>query len=255
MEYGYASSPSSSPNQSLNFAFPYDTNSESSSPRSPPVSSLLTYHGSTRLIFNQMMYNSAPVPYDMLSYGNNAAYYGPQATRIPVEYTGSSTLDDRDRRRRRTSVSTKEKENVPNMHLVSTSNPFSYELELTSEWQRRRAQNRASQRAFRERKEKHVKGLEHQLEDLHDKHQDLLSSYSRQADEVSKLNARIQDLTSELEMIRSSNDMSFSELLTPEKFDAIPGSDMMYSGPEFYFDKGVMDPNSEFSLNQLDDAL
>jgi len=220
MEYGYASSPSSSPNQSLNFAFPYDTNSESSSPRSPP-----------------MMYNSAPVPYDMLSYGNNAAYYGPQATRIPVEYTGSSTLDDRDRRRRRTSVSTKEKENVPNMHL------------------RRRAQNRASQRAFRERKEKHVKGLEHQLEDLHDKHQDLLSSYSRQADEVSKLNARIQDLTSELEMIRSSNDMSFSELLTPEKFDAIPGSDMMYSGPEFYFDKGVMDPNSEFSLNQLDDAL
>jgi len=184
-----------------------------------------------------MMYNSAPVPYDMLSYSNNAAYYGPQATRIPVEYTGSSTLDDRDRRRRRTSVSTKEKENVPNMHL------------------RRRAQNRASQRAFRERKEKHVKGLEHQLEDLHDKHQDLLSSYSRQADEVSKLNARIQDLTSELEMIRSSNDMSFSELLTPEKFDAIPGSDMMYSGPEFYFDKGVMDPNSEFSLNQLDDAL
>jgi hypothetical protein len=71
----------------------------------------------------QMMYNNVPVPYDMISYGSNAAYYGPQATRIPVEYTGSSTLDDRDRRRRRTSVNAKEKETVPNMHLVSTLTP------------------------------------------------------------------------------------------------------------------------------------
>lgn len=121
--------------------------------------------------------------------------------------------------------------------------------------QRRRAQNRASQRAFRERKEKHVKGLEHQLEDLHEKHQDLLQSYSRQADEVAKLNSKIAELASEIDMLRSQSDVSFSELLTPEKFDAVPGSDMLYSGPEYYFDKGVMDENSDFSLSHLDDAL
>jgi len=216
------SSPSSSPTQNLYYSMPqaYDTTSESSSPRSPP-----------------MMFHNGPGSYDMLSYSSNpSAYYAPQAGRIPVEYTGSSTLDDRDRRRRRASVA-KDKENIPNMHL------------------RRRAQNRASQRAFRERKEKHVKGLEHQLEDLHDKHQDLLQSYSRQADEVAKLNSRIHELSSEIEMLRTQSDVSFSELLTPEKFDAVPGSDMLYSGPEYYFDKGVMESNSDFSLNHLDDAL
>jgi len=100
-----------------------------------------------------------------------------------------------------------------------------------------------------------VKGLEHQLEDLHDKHQDLLHTYTRQNNEVSKLNSRILELQSQIEMLRSSNEVSFSELLTPEKFDAVPGSDMLYSGPEYYFDKGVMDANSGYSLNHLDDAL
>jgi hypothetical protein len=121
--------------------------------------------------------------------------------------------------------------------------------------QRRRAQNRASQRAFRERKERHVKGLEHQLEDLHEKHQDLLQSYSRKADEVVKLNARIQELNSEIEALRTSSDLSFSDFLAPDKFDAVPGSDMYYSGPECYFDKNAVDRNSEFALSQLEDTL
>lgn len=44
--------------------------------------------------------------------------------KIPVEYTGSSTLDDNDRRRRRTGSTTSSKDSkeaIPNMHLVSTS--------------------------------------------------------------------------------------------------------------------------------------
>jgi len=65
------------------------------------------------------MYSNMSSSYDMVSYNNDpSAFYVPEAGRIPVEYTGSSTLDDRDRRRRRTSVA-KDKENVPNMHLVS----------------------------------------------------------------------------------------------------------------------------------------
>ena len=100
-----------------------------------------------------------------------------------------------------------------------------------------------------------MKGLEHQLEDLHDKHQDLLQSYSRQAGEVSKLNARIQELQTEIDVLRTSNDLSFGDLMTPDKFDAVPGSDMLYSGPEYYFDKGVMNGHPELHLNHLDDAL
>jgi len=124
--------------------------------------------------------------------------------------------------------------------------------------QRRRAQNRASQRAFRERKEKHVKGLEHQLEDLHEKHQDLLQSYTRQADEVTKLTARIAELNAELEALRSCADQSFSDLMSPdkfEKFDAFSGHDMLYNGPECYFDKNAVDLNSEFALHSFEDSL
>lgn len=77
--------------------------------------------------------------------------------------------------------------------------------------QRRRAQNRASQRAFRERKEKHVKLLEDQLQLLHDQHHSLLHSYSQQTMKVSELNEQIEKLTSELNFLRSS----YNELSTP----------------------------------------
>jgi AP-1-like transcription factor len=205
---------------------------------------------------NNMVFNN-PLSFEMYSYNNNpSAFYTMQHGRIPVEYTGSSTLDERDRRRRRTgsSSSSKDKEVLPNMHLVR---PVRVRLpgHLLTRPQRRRAQNRASQRAFRERKERHVKGLEHQLEDLHEKHQELLQSYSRKADEVTKLNARIQELNSEIDSLRTSSELSFSDFLTPEKFDAVPGSDMYYSGPECYFDKNAVDLNSEFALSQLEDTL
>lgn len=118
--------------------------------------------------------------------------------------------------------------------------------------QRRRAQNRASQRAFRERKEKHVKGLEHQLEDLHEKHQDLLQSYTRQADEVSKLNGRISELTSELSSLRSGQDQSFSEMLMPDKFDKF---DAFSAHDMIYFDGKAADLDSEFALHSFEDSL
>lgn len=70
-----------------------------------------------------------------------------------------------------------------------------------------------------------------------------------------KLNTRIQELNSEIDALRSSSDLSFSDFLTPDKFDAVPGSDMYYSGPECYFDKNAVDLNSEFALSHLEDTL
>lgn len=99
--------------------------------------------------------------------------------------------------------------------------------------------------------------MEHQLEDLHEKHQDLLQSYTRQADEVTKLNNRISELTTELNALRTCQDQSFSELLTEkfDKFDAFSAHDMVYNGPGCYFDKNAVDLNSEFALDSFEDSL
>ncbi|KIW94306.1 uncharacterized protein Z519_05622 [Cladophialophora bantiana CBS 173.52] len=235
MDFGFVSSPSQSPSQSLFTAGQYfDSTSEGSSPNSPHQMS-------------QMMFNNAPMQYDLFQYGATPASFYPQAqtTKIPVEYNSAAAIDQTDRRRRRSGSTSapaaKDKETIPNMHL------------------RRRAQNRASQRAFRERKEKHVKGLERQLEDLHEKHQDLLQSYTRQADEVTKLNGRIAELTAELNALRSCQDQSFSEMLMPDKFDKFDAfsthDNMLYNGPDCYFDKNAVDLNSEFALHSFEDSL
>lgn len=103
-----------------------------------------------------------------------------------------------------------------------------------------------------------MKGLEHQLEDLHEKHQDLLQSYNRQADQVSRLNSKISQLTTELNSLRNCSDQSFSEMLMPDKFDkfdAFSAHDMIYKGPEYYFDKNAVDLNSEFALHSFEDSL
>lgn len=58
-------------------------------------------------------------PYDLYPYASDAkGYFVGKQEGIKVEYTGSSSLDDRDRRRRRTSIA-KEKEALSNMHMVT----------------------------------------------------------------------------------------------------------------------------------------
>lgn len=109
MDYGFVSSPSQSPSLLYPNGQYFDSTSESSNPSSPDH-------------MNQMMFNTIPLQYDMLQYdpsGNGMYPIG----KIPVEYTGSSTLDESDRRRRRTgsTTSSKDKEAIPNMHLVCSS--------------------------------------------------------------------------------------------------------------------------------------
>lgn len=103
-----------------------------------------------------------------------------------------------------------------------------------------------------------MKGLEHQLEELHEKHQDLLQSFTKQTDEVGRLNSRITELTTELNSIRTCQDQSFSDLLITDKFDkfdAFSSTDMVYNGPDCYFDKSAVDLNSEFALHSFEDSL
>jgi len=96
---------------------------------------------------------------------------------IPVELEIEGLYEDYDRRRRKNGS----KKNVSShVHL------------------RRRAQNRASQRAFRDRKEKHMKGLEQRLGELEGRHTDLSRAYET-------LQVEYSSVKQELNRIKSNN--------------------------------------------------
>lgn len=85
---------------------------------------------------------------------------------------------------------------------------------------RRRAQNRASQRAFRERKERHVQQLEQQLAQLDSKYQTLDQSYSDLVISHHKLQEEVAQLRCELEgldLLKEQNPLESmaSSLLDP----------------------------------------
>ena len=130
MDFGFVSSPSQSPSQSLFTAGQYfDSTSECSSPNSPRVSR--TFAHDYMFLFltsfkrmSQMMFNSAPMQYDMFQYGATpSSFYAPGQTKMPVEYSSVASIDQTDRRRRRSGSTSapaaKDKETIPNMHLVS----------------------------------------------------------------------------------------------------------------------------------------
>lgn len=121
-------------------------------------------------------------------------------------------------------------------------------------YQRRRAQNCVSQRAFRERKAKYVKTLEHQLEELHEKHQSLLKSYTKQVDEVSRLNSCIAELSTELTALRQYQGLSSSDLIILnefDEFDACSLTDTIYNTDVTCHDKTLVDLNSEAAYPKM----
>jgi len=85
--------------------------------------------------------------------------------------------------------------------------------------QRRRAQNRAAQRAFRERKEKHARDLEVQLGVLNEKYIKLETSHSEISAAYEKLRKTIELLTHDddeegkLSRRRSTNAETLRKLL------------------------------------------
>lgn len=73
---------------------------------------------------------------------------------------------------------------------------------LTS--QKRRAQNRASQRAFRERKKQHVQELEHKLQKLLMRHEEIINLYTKQSMEIARLDQKLDHLALELLMCQTN---------------------------------------------------
>ena len=102
--------------------------------------------------------------------------------------------------------------------------------------QRRREQNRSSQRAYRDRKERHQRELEQQIADWRQKHQMLSKSYSKQGGEVRRLKSQIEQLTSEIAALQSGLPSLCGSLSqSPTEFDLVPffevGTPMSVSSP------------------------
>lgn len=104
-----------------------------------------------------------------------------------VEFTDLTAPVYEDRRRRK-STTMQDKQAISNMRI------------------RRRAQNRASQRAFRERKEKHVQHLEHELETLEAKHRELKESHTNLGASNDRLKQEVESLRSEIKTLKTFGD-------------------------------------------------
>lgn len=94
--------------------------------------------------------------------------------------------------------------------------------------QRRRAQNRASQRAFRDRKEKHVKEVEARLQELEGKYSDLSQSYETLQTEYVRAKQQLDKLNVE-EGARDSQSSSSprdSLFLVDGEFDGAVDQDL-----------------------------
>lgn len=84
---------------------------------------------------------------------------------------------------------------------------------------RRRAQNRAAQRAYRGRKELVRQELEAEVKQWQDRHQALRESYQQQAQELRRLKEQAEELLERLSTIR---DLSPTEGFLSSDFDLFP---------------------------------
>lgn len=127
MEFnGYVSSPSASPNNTIfSRGLSIDSTSDTSSPNSPVSARKIRAGHEThdRQHTSQLTFNKS-VPYDAYQYSTTPAHYYPAHEtngKIPVTLV-SSTLDDKDRRRKRSDASkNSDKESIPSMHLVCST--------------------------------------------------------------------------------------------------------------------------------------
>lgn len=100
-----------------------------------------------------------------------------------------------------------------------SSPPIAAARSLANPHQRRRAQNRASQRAFRERKEKYVADLQTQLHELESRNRKLEKSRSDLDRANERLQREVDRLRAELQSLDSEAEQSMGDLLAPEIFE------------------------------------
>jgi bZIP transcription factor len=142
---------------------------------------------------------------------------------LPQDYTSWSSLQITQSKKQKTSGGTiiNPKQQNSSYHSVDSTNLAMADSSLIPA-QRRRAQNRASQRAFRERKERHVKNLEQQLEDLHQQYEGVLRAYDEQREEIFNLKAELRELHSENETSQGprNSPLEFASTMHAQRFQS-----------------------------------
>ena len=182
----YCTSPTALTHNIPDLTYAYDTCSTNSSPSPSFV------YGNVQ---SSLDFNAAVYPPPMLSSTSDTFAMSMMDHSPPIEFMdltdSSSTVgmhnDAEGRRRRRLSSTFHDKEAASNMRI------------------RRRAQNRASQRAFRERKEKHVQQLEAQLAELEGKHKTLAKKYSDLLPTQRKLKEEAEKMKEEIRVLRRAS--------------------------------------------------
>ncbi|KAI1362446.1 hypothetical protein F5Y08DRAFT_341668 [Xylaria arbuscula] len=113
----------------------------------------------------------------------------------------------------------------PNRQTGSNSE----EDDLSPAQSRRKAQNRAAQRAFRERKERHVKDLEAKLASLE-------AAQSQTATENEKLRREMQKISTENEVLRATSSVHAQHNGSMSPITGITTGPMQYNPTDFYSD-------------------
>ncbi|KAK5047629.1 hypothetical protein LTR84_006294 [Exophiala bonariae] len=112
----------------------------------------------------------------------------------------------------------------PDRRVSSASNVVAQvKSSIPDKIERRREQNRSSQRAYRERKDRHQKELEEQITQWQQKHQLLTRSYSEQSSEVARLKTQIEQLNNEISNLHNGlPNLCGSLCQSPQEFDLVP---------------------------------
>jgi len=112
----------------------------------------------------------------------------------------------------------------PERRVLSTSSVVAQvKGSIPDKIERRREQNRSSQRAYRERKDRHQKELEEQIAQWQHKHQLLSRSYTQQTDEVVRLKSQVDQLHGEISQLQSGVPTLCGTLCqSPQEFDLVP---------------------------------
>ncbi|OCT51481.1 hypothetical protein CLCR_09031 [Cladophialophora carrionii] len=179
----------------------------------------------------QWDYAGVQSPKNMVSHYNDRAadFYATLDNSFDSMSSSGSDRSYRSTPERRTAPTTNSvvaqvKGSIPDKIEVSSElqPSFSRVTGLTTR-QRRREQNRSSQRAYRERKERHQKELEGQIAQWQQKHQLLSRSYSQQTAEVARLKSQIEQLNSEISNLQSGLPTLCGSLCqSPQEFDLVP---------------------------------